>query len=35
MGFIDAQALKALGEARQGSDYGRYLLSLVNQDRRS
>jgi glucose-1-phosphate thymidylyltransferase len=34
MGFIDAEALKALGDARQGCDYGRYLLSIVNQDRR-
>jgi glucose-1-phosphate thymidylyltransferase len=35
MGFIDAKALEALGEARQGCDYGRYLLSIVNQERRS
>ncbi|HEY7819419.1 MAG TPA: glucose-1-phosphate thymidylyltransferase RfbA, partial [Vicinamibacteria bacterium] len=34
MGFIDAMALQALGEARRGSEYGRYLLSLVSQERR-
>jgi glucose-1-phosphate thymidylyltransferase len=34
MGFIDAAALRKLGEACEGSEYGRYLLSLVHQDRR-
>ena len=34
MGFIDAAALEKLGEACEGSEYGRYLLSLVHQDRR-
>jgi glucose-1-phosphate thymidylyltransferase len=34
MGFIDAKAVRAHGEARRGSEYGRYLLSLVNQERR-
>ncbi len=33
MGFIDATRLRAHGEAHPGSDYGRYLLSLVSQDR--
>ncbi len=33
MGFIDAAALKKLGEDCQGSEYGSYLLSLVNVDR--
>ncbi|HEY7699060.1 MAG TPA: sugar phosphate nucleotidyltransferase, partial [Vicinamibacteria bacterium] len=34
MGFIDASALKKLGESCKGSDYGRYLLSLVSPDGR-
>jgi glucose-1-phosphate thymidylyltransferase len=33
MGFIDAAALRKLGESCQSSDYGRYLLSLVTRDR--
>jgi len=33
MGFIDAAGLQELGEACRGSEYGRYLLSLVNRDR--
>ncbi len=33
MGFIDAEALRKLGESCQGSEYGGYLLSLVNRDR--
>ena len=34
MGFIDAAALQKLGESCQGSEYGRYLLALVDLDRR-
>jgi glucose-1-phosphate thymidylyltransferase len=30
MGFIDAEALRRLGESCQSSEYGQYLLSLVN-----
>jgi glucose-1-phosphate thymidylyltransferase len=33
MGFIDAAALQKLGEACKRSEYGRYLLSLVDLDR--
>jgi glucose-1-phosphate thymidylyltransferase len=33
MGFIDAAGLEELAEASRGSEYGRYLLSLVNRDR--
>ncbi|MGH9322296.1 MAG: glucose-1-phosphate thymidylyltransferase RfbA [Vicinamibacteria bacterium] len=34
MGFIDSGALRKLGESCQTSEYGRYLLSLVDQDLR-
>jgi glucose-1-phosphate thymidylyltransferase len=33
MGFIDAAALRKLAELCQGSEYGRYLLSLVGMER--
>jgi glucose-1-phosphate thymidylyltransferase len=33
MGFIDGEALRKLGESCKSSEYGRYLLSLVNLDR--
>ena len=32
MGFIDADALAELGEAHASSEYGRYLLSIVDRD---
>jgi glucose-1-phosphate thymidylyltransferase len=35
MGFIEAPALQKLGEACRGSEYGTYLLSLVDRDRLS
>ena len=31
MGFIDGDALRELGRACDGSEYGRYLLSLLDQ----
>jgi len=34
MGFIDAPALRALGEALKKSDYGRYLLEVATEGRR-
>lgn len=34
MGFIDAKALRKLGETYQSSEYGRYLLSLLEQELR-
>ena len=33
-GWIDATALRALAEPYLKTEYGRYLLSLVHQDRR-
>jgi glucose-1-phosphate thymidylyltransferase len=33
MGFIGQEALRELAEACQGSEYGRYLLSLVSLER--
>ncbi|TDI48308.1 MAG: glucose-1-phosphate thymidylyltransferase [Acidobacteria bacterium] len=32
MGFIDAQALRELGEAHAESEYGQYLISIVEPD---
>ena len=32
MGFIDADALAELGEAYGRSEYGRYLLSILERD---
>ncbi len=32
MGFIEAKALRELGEARAESEYGQYLISIVEQD---
>ena len=32
MGFIDKKALRELGEARAESEYGQYLISIVDQD---
>ena len=33
MGFIDKAALRKLGETHAASEYGRYLLSILEQDR--
>jgi glucose-1-phosphate thymidylyltransferase len=33
MGFIDEAALRKLGETHAASEYGRYLLSILEQDR--
>ena len=33
MGFIDASALRKLGESIASGEYGRYLLSILDQDR--
>ena len=32
MGYIDAGALRELGDAHAGSDYGRYLLGLLEPE---
>ena len=32
MGFIDKKALRKLGEARAESEYGQYLISIIEQD---
>jgi glucose-1-phosphate thymidylyltransferase len=33
MGFIDEEALRKLGESHRASEYGRYLLSLLDEGR--